>query len=579
MQSPPARLEHDQSLEDYHGDPQDSSTTSADRGKVFEDGRNDLDRRQTQQNDGYRNTLGESENITGESTPSDDTQQGILPRDEQTRSAVYDYASEKSMSHAEAKLFYQRHQLESSQQRPEAQSPVIQAEMPSSAIDGEGPGLSRTASMASRRSAHSYTQNGSKYRFALPVGLASLEKPVESADVQAPDMSGFDPHEAPFRYEKQDPFVAADQAARSHIKHPYLPHEQKSSILATEGLHGAGAGVGLGAGPGGYAHNDSIITSELSAIYTNIQKVLDMRHKYIRLSLQGPNDNPKDEPSWPIYPSPPEPVWDDEKDRPMGTGSGNTSMSNSRILSNDQDRPQSRHQRPSNFATGEHNQYSPTPSSTLKKRKPGHDIGEDFDMLDLLPLPEEAEMTFKLDDNSIYQVYETADLEKLGTPIVNIPTIREFYIDLDQVLSVSSDGPSKSFAFRRLQYLDGKFNLYFLLNEYQEMADSKRVPHRDFYNVRKVDTHVHHSACMNQKHLLRFIKSKMKKSPDEKVILRDGKHLTLREVFESINLTAYDLSIDTLDMHVGYMILGLGPTSRAKRSHKTGPYGLFPSIR
>lgn len=42
----------------------------------------------------------------------------------------------------------------------------------------------------------------------------------------------------------------------------------------------------------------------------------------------------------------------------------------------------------------------------------------------------------------------------------------------------------------------------------------QRVPHRDFYNVRKVDTHVHHSSCMNQKHLLRFIKSKMRKSPD-----------------------------------------------------------------
>ena len=37
---------------------------------------------------------------------------------------------------------------------------------------------------------------------------------------------------------------------------------------------------------------------------------------------------------------------------------------------------------------------------------------------------------------------------------------------------------------------------------------------RDFYNVRKVDTHVHHSSSMNQKHLLRFIKSKMKRSPN-----------------------------------------------------------------
>jgi hypothetical protein len=56
--------------------------------------------------------------------------------------------------------------------------------------------------------------------------------------------------------------------------------------------------------------------------------------------------------------------------------------------------------------------------------------------------------------------------------------------------------------------------MYILLNEFQELADSKRVPHRDFYNVRKVDTHVHHSSCMNQKHLLRFIKSKMKRSSD-----------------------------------------------------------------
>jgi hypothetical protein len=33
------------------------------------------------------------------------------------------------------------------------------------------------------------------------------------------------------------------------------------------------------------------------------------------------------------------------------------------------------------------------------------------------------------------------------------------------------------------------------------------------------------------------------------VIFRDGKYLTLKEVFESLNLTAYDLNVDTLDMH------------------------------
>ena len=37
-------------------------------------------------------------------------------------------------------------------------------------------------------------------------------------------------------------------------------------------------------------------------------------------------------------------------------------------------------------------------------------------------------------------------------------------------------------------------------SEHSEVAVN---PHRDFYNVRKVDTHIHHSAAMNAKHLLR----------------------------------------------------------------------------
>jgi len=60
-----------------------------------------------------------------------------------------------------------------------------------------------------------------------------------------------------------------------------------------------------------------------------------------------------------------------------------------------------------------------------------------------------------------------------------------------------------------------KFNLHLMLNADREFLAQKSAPHRDFYNVRKVDTHVHHSACMNQKHLLRFIKSKLRKEPDE----------------------------------------------------------------
>ena len=46
-------------------------------------------------------------------------------------------------------------------------------------------------------------------------------------------------------------------------------------------------------------------------------------------------------------------------------------------------------------------------------------------------------------------------------------------MDLEYVLGVIADGPTKSFAFRRLNYLASKFTMYSLLNETQELADMK----------------------------------------------------------------------------------------------------------
>ena len=44
----------------------------------------------------------------------------------------------------------------------------------------------------------------------------------------------------------------------------------------------------------------------------------------------------------------------------------------------------------------------------------------------------------------------------------------------------------KTFCYRRLSYLSSKFQLHALLNEPKEIAAQKEVPHRDFYNCRKV---------------------------------------------------------------------------------------------
>lgn len=71
------------------------------------------------------------------------------------------------------------------------------------------------------------------------------------------------------------------------------------------------------------------------------------------------------------------------------------------------------------------------------------------------------------------------------------------------------------------------------------------------YNVTwlQVDTHIHAASCMNQKHLLRFIKKAVKTNPDEIVCCKNGEKMSLAQVFASLNLTAYDLSVDMLDVH------------------------------
>ncbi|CUA68768.1 AMP deaminase [Rhizoctonia solani] len=262
------------------------------------------------------------------------------------------------------------------------------------------------------------------------------------------------------------------------------------------------------------------LTPELRELYSSLQRCLELRDKYMSVSLQRLGDDPRHYDgdnsgdvvlgdseskhphfkSWNIYPPPPPPHW---KFKP-------------------------------------HNASAPEISHTQDG-----DVPFDYSTCEI---PSRMPWEWEIDEKGIFQVYEDINVPN-RRPLFDIPTIKDFFVDLDTILNIVTDGPTKSFAFRRLKYLSSKWQMYTLLNEYQELADMKRVPHRDFYNLRKVDTHVHHSSMMNQKHLLRFIKHKMKHHPDDKVIVRNGKELTLREVFESLNLTAYDLSIDTLDMH------------------------------
>ena len=65
----------------------------------------------------------------------------------------------------------------------------------------------------------------------------------------------------------------------------------------------------------------------------------------------------------------------------------------------------------------------------------------------------------------------------------------------------------------------------------------------------QVDTHIHAASSMNQKHLLRFIKKTLKHDGEEKVCMNGKEEMSLNEVFSSMNLTAYELTVDMLDVH------------------------------
>ncbi|RKF64074.1 AMP deaminase [Erysiphe neolycopersici] len=469
----------------------------------------------------------------------------ILPRDIQQKTAYYDYVAEKQMSHTDSKLFYQRSQMESKKsesnsrgtlQNTHSEDSVAQQKLVTQLIDkktvGNSPDISQKVLSGS-------SVNKNKYGTGFLTGLANLNEDFVTNTIQDPNktksLGGLTTMNPIFQTTNQqipDLCLSQDIHTQSETQRVYDGLTGISTRTETAGIS---------------TTDDTSIVSELISIYANIQKILDLRRKYIRLSLQLDGDNPRDEPNWRIYPPPAEPTWYQEselKSEFVPKEKAKLSGGNSGCMTLFTDESQtSKSDLSSNLS------QAPRPIHSQKTRKPGQDIGEDFDLNVELPVSEPSEMTFRLDENGVYQVYENSKAEELDKPAIIIPSLREFYMDLEEILNISSDGPSKSYAFRRLKYLEVKFNLYVLLNGYQEVADSKSVPHRDFYNVRKVDTHVHHSACMNQKHLLRFIKSKMKKYPDEVVMFRDGKHLTLAEVFQSINLTAYDLSIDTLDMH------------------------------
>ncbi|XP_029315750.1 AMP deaminase 3 [Cottoperca gobio] len=166
-------------------------------------------------------------------------------------------------------------------------------------------------------------------------------------------------------------------------------------------------------------------------------------------------------------------------------------------------------------------------------------------------IPENLNYELEMKDGIVY-VYDNAEALRKNQPHdLPYPDLENFAIDLGQVLAMITDGPTKTYCHRRLNFLSSKFYLHEMLNEMAELKELKSVPHRDFYNVRKVDTHIHAAACMSQKHLLTFIQKTYKTDADRVVLEKAGQEMTLKQVFHSLNKDPYDLTVDSLDVHAG----------------------------
>ncbi|KAF6721518.1 AMP deaminase 3 [Oryzias melastigma] len=176
---------------------------------------------------------------------------------------------------------------------------------------------------------------------------------------------------------------------------------------------------------------------------------------------------------------------------------------------------------------------------------------QDEDVYSMENIPENTNYVLQLKDGIVH-VYENEEALKNNQPHkLPYPDLETFAIDLSYVLAMIADGPTKTYCHRRLNFLESKFYLHEMLNEMAELKELKCVPHRDFYNVRKVDTHIHAAACMNQKHLLKFIKQTYHTEADRIVMEKGSQKFTLKQVFKNLNMDPYDLTVDSLDVHAG----------------------------
>lgn len=231
-------------------------------------------------------------------------------------------------------------------------------------------------------------------------------------------------------------------------------------------------------------------TDGLREFCAEVDEVIKIRDKYIKLSCQRPLDNPLNWDDWISYPPPQPKGWHYED------------------------------------VYGAMDYY-------YDERAVPHYVGETFDIEDYRTNIVEPYMRKLNPDKNrkvIHGASRALEVEGFECP-GEIPNFHQFVEDLSKVIKISTNKVGSILSTRRLDYLRAKFESYSLLNENKETYITKLNPHRDFYNVRKVDNNVDLAMSMTKKLLLNVINFKLKQEPDRVVYDEDGVKMTLAELF------------------------------------------------
>lgn len=113
----------------------------------------------------------------------------------------------------------------------------------------------------------------------------------------------------------------------------------------------------------------------------------------------------------------------------------------------------------------------------------------------------------------------------------------QFQKEFDFMVQITKSSTFNHIAEKRLEYLLQKYKLYLNLHSKDEMSRLKMVPHKDFYNLKKIDNNLYLYGCISTKNLNNFILRRLKLEPNRIIYIDHASNIkwSLKDLFTLIH--------------------------------------------